>query len=114
LVLERTIAHNVERGAEISTDEHGGYYNLRAMGYDHKAVNHSQDVWVIGNTHTNSIEGHWSQLKRSIKGTHVHVSAKHLWKYVSEFNYRRNMRASHSAMFNRLVVSLSLPRLADV
>lgn len=32
-------------------------------------------------------------------------------EYVSEFGYRRNMRASHSAMFDRLLVSLALPCL---
>ena len=34
--------------------------------------------WVQGIHHTNSIEGYWSLIKRSIRGTHVHVSAKHL------------------------------------
>jgi len=113
LVLEKTIEHNIQPGSTISTDEWVGYTNLGPMGYEHGTVNHSVEQWVDGIHHTNSIEGHWSQLKRSIRGTHIHVSRKHLWKYVSEFSYRRNWRASHSAMYNRLVVSLSLPRLAD-
>lgn len=50
-------------------------------------------------------------MKRSIRGTHVHVSQKHLWKYVSEFSYRRNFRFSHGAMFNRLVAAFVMPRL---
>ncbi len=112
-VLERAIDRNVENGTTISTDEWHGYNNLAPMGYTHGTVNHSKDEWVDGIHHTNSIEGHWSQLKRSIRGTHVHVSRKHLWKYVSEFSYRRNMRGSHRAMFDRLFVSISLPRLAD-
>lgn len=112
-VLEGTIARNVQRGATISTDEYSGYVNLGPMGYTHGTVNHSADEWVSGIHHVNSIEGFWSQLKRSIRGTHIHVSRKHLWKYVSEFSYRRNMRVSHRAMFDLLMVSLSLPRLAD-
>jgi transposase-like protein len=111
--LEPIIARNVSRGTKISTDEHGAYGELAGMGYSHGTVNHAKEVWVHGITHTNSIEGHWSQLKRSIRGTHVHVSGKHLWKYVSEFSYRRNMRFSHQAMFNRLVLSFSLPRLVE-
>jgi transposase-like protein len=111
--LEPIIKKNVERGAKISTDEHGAYSDLAGIGYNHGAVNHLKEQWVDGITHTNSIEGHWGQLKRSIKGTHIHVSAKHLWKYVSEFSYRRNNRGSHYAMFRRLVFSLSLPRLAE-
>jgi transposase len=58
---------------------------------------------VRGTHHTNTIEGHWSQLKRSIKGTHVQISTKHAWKYVAEFSYRRTMRHSHRAMFNLLI-----------
>ena len=50
-----------------------------------------------------SIEGFWSLLKRSIKGTHVHVSAKHLSKYLGEFEFRYNLRHSPQVMFDRLV-----------
>jgi hypothetical protein len=49
----------------------------------------------------------------AVKGTHVHISSKHAWKYVSEFSYRRNMRHSHWSMFNLLVHAFALPRLAD-
>jgi hypothetical protein len=110
--LVNVIRNNVVDGSRISSDEHTGYQDLKSRGYDHHTVNQGKDEWVRGETHTNSIEGHWSQLKRSIRGTHVHVSPKHLWKCVNEFSYRRNMRHSHRAMFDRLVVSLSLPRLA--
>jgi hypothetical protein len=68
---------------------------------------------VRGKHHTNSIDGHWSLLKRAIKGTRVHVSTKHAWKYVADFSYRRNMRHSHSAMFNLLIHAFALPRLTE-
>ncbi len=45
-----------------------------------------------GNAHINTAEGVFSQLKRSIDGTHHHVSAYHLHRYVSEFDYRYNTR----------------------
>jgi transposase len=109
--LEPVVLANVKKNAIISTDEAWAYNDLHRSFAEHGRVNHSQDQWVDGIHHTNTIEGHWSQLKRSIRGTHVHVSKKHLWKYVSEFSYRRNNRASHEDMFNRLVGSLSLPRL---
>lgn len=112
-VLEATVALNVARGSTISTDEWRGYNRLTEMSYTHGTVNHSAKEYVRGIHHTNTLEGHWSLLKRAIKGTHVHVSAKHLWKYVNEFSYRRNMRHSQAAMFDRLVSALSLPRLAD-
>ena len=72
-----------------------------------------QEILVNDIHHTNTLEGHWSLLKRAIRGTHVHISSKHAWKYVGEFTYRRNFRHSHRAMFDRLVASFSLPRLVE-
>ena len=110
--LEPLVFRNVDIGSTISTDEYAGY-NTLDLAYEHGRVNHLAKEYVNGKHHVNSLEGHWSLLKRSITGTHVHVSAKHLWKYVSEFSYRHNMRKSHSHMFNRLVSSFSLPRLQE-
>jgi hypothetical protein len=111
--LEAHVRHNVELGATISTDEWRGYNRLAKLGYEHGRVNHSAKEYVRGRHHTNTIEGHWAILKRSIRGTHVHVSAKHLWKYVCEFSYRANNRSDHRAMFRGLVSAFSLPRLQD-
>jgi transposase len=111
--LKSAIRANVEPGTQISSDDNLSYRGLQHLGYAHESVNHSKMEWVRGAIHTNTIEGHWGQFRRAVKGTHVHISKKHLWKYVSEFSYRRNMRFSHAAMFNQLVVSLSLPRLAE-
>jgi transposase len=111
--LEPIIYRHVQRGSTVSTDEWGGYNQLNQAPYQHGTVNHSAKEYVRGIHHVNSLEGHWARLKLSIRGTHVHVSAKHLWKYVCEFDYRRNMRHSHEEMFNRLVSSFSLPRLTE-
>ena len=95
----------IKAGSTISSDELGSYRALAKHGYRHGTVNHSAEEWVRGDTHVNSIEGFWSQLKRSIRGTHVHVSAKHLPKYLGEFEYRYNMRHNPEAMFSRLLLS---------
>ena len=99
------ILANVREGATVSTDELASYAKLSRLGYRHGRVNHSADQWVNGIHHTNSIEGFWSQLKRSIRGTHVHVSAKHLPKYLGEFEYRFNMRHFPEVMFERLLMA---------
>jgi len=111
--LEAHVLNNVERGASVSTDEWFGYSNLANHGYAHGTVDHSSKEYVRGDHHTNTLEGHWSKLKRSIHGTHVHVSSKHLWTYVEEFSYRRNFRRSHRLMFDHLVASFSQPRVAE-
>jgi len=111
--LEPIILENVERGATISSDDFTSYNDLRNSGFDHETINHRREEWRRGEHHTNTIEGHWGHFKRAIRGTHVSISGKHMWKYVSEFSYRRNFRHSHEAMFNRLVGAFSLPRLVE-
>ena len=55
----------------------------------------------------NAIEGFWAQLKRGINGTHIHVSGRHLSKYLGEFEYRWNMRHVPHLMLDRLMFSFS-------
>ena len=103
--LEPVILENIEPGSVISTDELRAYKFLPSVGYEHGAVNHSEKKWARGKHHTNTIESFWSMLKRSIHGTHIHVSAKHLSKYLGEFEYRFNMRKAPYKMFSRLLAS---------
>ena len=84
--LKSAIRANVEPGTQISSDDNLSYRGLEHLGYTHESVNHSKMEWVRGAIHTNTIEGHWGQFRRAVKGTHVHISKKHLWKYVSEFS----------------------------
>lgn len=110
VTLQGPILANVEKGSIISTDEHRSYHSLHEHAYGHGVVKHRENEYVRDEHHTNTIEGHWSLLKRSIKGTHTSVSKKHLWKYVAEFSYRRNFRQSPSDMFIRLFSACGLPR----
>src|SRR5579872_4221832 len=103
-VLHPLIEQNIKKESTVHTDEHLAYRNLYMKGYDHQRVNHSSREYVRGNVHVNSLEGFWSMLKRSIRGTHVWVSAKHMPKYLGEFEYRYNMRKSPEFMFQRLLL----------
>jgi len=100
------IKRNVDKGTVISSDEWPSYNSLKNVGYAHGTVNHGREEWVVGKHHTNTIEGFWSHFKRSIRGTHVSVSRKHLAKYLGEFEFRYNLRHSPSAMMNRLLATL--------
>ena len=55
-------------------------------------MRYSAKQYVSGMEHVNNIEAFWLTLKRSIRGTHVWVSKKHLSKYLGEFEYGFNMR----------------------
>jgi transposase-like protein/predicted RNA-binding Zn-ribbon protein involved in translation (DUF1610 family) len=106
VTLEAHILEKIRIGAEISSDELRSYARLSQRGYKHGTVSHSKEQWVDGDTHVNSLEGFWSQIKRSIRGTHIHVSRRHLAKYLGEFEFRYNMRKGPEIMFPRLLLSL--------
>lgn len=92
--LTMPIKDHVKSGSEIHTDEHRAYSRLsNDVNYTHKPVDHSvkQYVGPCGET-TNSIEGFFMHLKRTIKGTHIWVSAKHLSKYTGEAEFIYNRR----------------------
>ena len=91
-VLLPVIIKGVQDNAHIYSDEWGAYRNLPKYGYTHTTVNHSKLEYVRGSAHTNTIEGYWSQLKRSIDGTYHSVSPKYLQTYLNEFSFRYNLR----------------------
>ncbi|MFL6240065.1 MAG: IS1595 family transposase [Actinomycetes bacterium] len=74
----------------LVTDEAKGYRPVGAQFADHKRVNHSARRYVNkdGAT-TNAAESYFSQLKRSIDGTHHHVSKEHLARYLAQFDFMR-------------------------
>lgn len=61
-------------------------------GRKHKAINHSNGVYVDGDITTNGIESAFSLLKRGIIGSWHKVSAKHLPAYLDEMTFRFNNR----------------------
>jgi transposase-like protein len=98
-------------GARVVTDEQKAYKSLPSEGFPHATVNHAAKEYVRGPIHTNTIEAFWAQLKRGINGTYIHVSQKHLDKYLGEFEYRFNLRQTPYAMFEILTVAFRRPAL---
>jgi len=91
--LRQFILENVaDNATAIYTDENPAYGDLNDANTVHETVNHSQDEWVRGDVHTNSIEGSWSLFKRCIVGAYHKVSVKHLDRYLDEFEFRFNNR----------------------
>ena len=82
------VAHTAP-GAPVITDEHPGYVGIARP---HEAVRHSVGEYVRGAAHTNGIESFWAMLKRGYRGTYHWMSAKHLDRYVTEFEGRHNRR----------------------
>ncbi|OHB37213.1 MAG: hypothetical protein A2060_03645 [Planctomycetes bacterium GWA2_50_13] len=97
---------NVQVGTHIMTDDFSTYSRVKEHGFKHGVINHSAKEYVRGDIHTNTIEGFWSQMKRSIDGTYHSVSPKYLQTYVDEFAYRYNHRASSVPVFHLLLERL--------
>ncbi len=94
------IKRTVLKDAVVYTDDLLSYSRLAENGFEHKTVAHSQGVYVTGeDIHTNTLEGFWSQLKRSIDGTYHHVTAEYLQGYVDEYAFRYSHRHDEAPMF---------------
>lgn len=74
------------------TDEANYYSQLKRL-YHHAKVNHANDEWVVGDWHTNTVEGFFSIFKRGVKGIYQHVSEKHLHRYLAEYDFRYSNRS---------------------
>ena len=79
------------------------YLGKLPQGYNHQRINHSMGVYVMGDVHTNTIEGFWSLLKRGIGGVYHSVSSKHLQSYCNEYSFRYNHRRDQQPMFISLL-----------
>jgi transposase-like protein len=90
--VKNGIVSNVEKGANLMTDEWPGYQAVDKYVKRH-SVNHSAGEYVRNYyAHVNGMEGVWSLLKRQIYGIHHFVSPKHLDRYVAEAGWRYNRR----------------------
>ena len=87
--INRTVKDEAEA---IYTDELKSYIGIKDHNTRHETVKHSEEQWVVGDVHTNSIEGVWSLFKRSIVGSFHKMSAKHLDRYLEELEWRFNNR----------------------
>jgi len=79
------------------TDELRSYMGIADDDTRHESVRHSREEWVVGDVHTNGIEGVWSLFKRSIVGAFHKISVKHLDAYLQEQEFRINNRHNQHA-----------------
>ena len=87
--LQGFVLAATDPGATVYTDDARAYDGLRRR---HETVKHSAKEYVNGRAHTNGIESFWAMLKRAHDGVYHQFSAKHLHRYVREFEGRHNTR----------------------
>ena len=101
------IKERVLPDAIIYTDELPSYNRLSSMGYVHRRIHHALKVYVMGDAHTNTIEGFWSLLKRGISGVYHAVSEKYLQNYLNEYTFRYNHRADIQPLFKTFLYQVA-------
>jgi transposase len=84
----------------VFTDDFVSYDGLAAAGYRHRRSNHSAGVYVLGTTHTQTIEGYWSLVKNGIKGVYHSVGKEYLQSYLNEYSFRYGRRKMGNLIFN--------------
>jgi transposase-like protein len=99
--IKDVLTGQVQPDAVLMTDSYQVYTEPGKEFAEHHTVDHGKKEYartVTGKdgterrAHTNTAEGYFSQLKRSIDGTYHHVSEKHLPRYLAEFDHRYNAR----------------------
>ena len=91
----------------VFTDEYASYNGLEGEGYEHRRINHSAGVYVLGDVHTNTIEGFWSLVKRGITGVYHNVGRNYLQTYLDEYSFRYNRRDRGNLIFNDVLQRVS-------
>ena len=89
----------------VMTDQFSGYNILdhsNERGLIRVKIDHSVTYSLGKGIHTNGIESVWAVLKRGVYGIFHNISVKYMQRYVDEFCFRLNHRASTEA-FETLV-----------
>jgi transposase-like protein len=91
--LRRVLDEHVDAGLTDLHTDLGSQYTWITGGFaSHSTVDHKAGEYVRGDVSTNQAENFFSQLKRSIDGTHHAVSREHLDRYLAEFDFRHTTR----------------------
>jgi transposase-like protein len=89
--VARHLRKNLHKDTRLVTDK--APYYIHPPVAAHESVDHSKGEYVRGDVHVNTLEGFFSVVKRGLVGIYQHVDAKHLDRYLAEFDFRQNTRA---------------------
>lgn len=111
--LSSVIADEVEvEASQLWTDDSPSYKTVGKTMNSHHTVDHSIGQYVLNGTGTNLAEGYFSQLKRSLDGTHHNISREHLHRYLANFDFLySNCRADDSTRMRVLLGQVAGRRL---
>jgi transposase-like protein len=88
------VRKNIARESRLHTDESRLYVQIGREFAAHETVKHIDKEYVRGDVTTNTVESYFSVFKRGMRGVYQHCAEKHLHRYLAEFDFRYNYRAS--------------------
>jgi transposase-like protein len=100
-IIPRVNAENVQahvqaavcESARLHTDKESSYKGLGSrFAGGHHVIDHGAREYGRGHVTTNSVEGFFSRVKRSLNGTYHAVSKEHLHRYMTQFEFAHNTR----------------------
>jgi transposase len=97
--LSRAVLANVDPSSIIFTDDWASYKPLSGQFLDHRVINHSEGIYVRGDTYTNTIEGAFGNMKTGMRGVYKKVSPAYLQTYLDEYAWRHNAKRDEDALF---------------
>lgn len=102
--LSGAVRANVNPDSFIFTDDWRPYKTVGREFAGHRIINHSSGSYVVGEIHTNTIEGFFGNLKTGMRGAYKVVSEKWLQSYLDEYAWRYNERHRDGrSMFHSLL-----------
>ncbi len=105
--LKQVLKAYIDEKANLMTDEFTSYGNIGPLFASHETVNHRAGEYVRDGeikAHINTAESVHALLKRGVHGVYHHWSVKHLSRYLSEFDFRFNLRKTNDGA--RLVMTI--------
>jgi len=96
--ITKLLKDNAEATGRLNTDESPLYKKAGKAFASHDRVNHHEEEYARFDAKTgrlattNTVEGFFGNSKRSIDGTHHHISRKHTGLYFAELDHKYNTR----------------------
>jgi len=96
--ITRLLRDHAAPTARLNTDESPLYWTAGSKFASHDTVNHREEEYARFDQKTgrlattNTVEGFFGNSKRSLDGTHHHISRKHTDLYLAELDHKYNTR----------------------
>lgn len=95
----RVVREHVLPSSMLFTDEFTIYESIGRDYRGHRRIKHKAQIYAMGETHTQTVEGFFGLFKTGVRGVYHAISTDYLQAYLDEYAFRYNRRKSREPMF---------------